>query len=353
MDSEMFTLSIIDNDNVEKIEWPVLRSTGKAVLVSTPGGNIWLPLWKFETRKWGVTQIDQLVALITNISGSASDARIRVWKAGHGPTDKSHKFQVAVRRETQDNFGDTFRKVFRRCFTLPKSQIKGARGAWTAPVWLVRDRLGEKETLARSKWEGLDAVVSQLRSTAELASAKRREGLKILQDRRQEEQRRIAEKQAALEAERNLMLKQLEHNGVGELALEFCRRKFTIAQMRNAGINLSGWPLTAKSSELHQAVQILNFAQDQPTFDAWKTRNAGKDLTVKPRPVKEKVPDKVLENVRVEWVTWAGTSKKRIRIDNDATGCNVAFFGSKRIITLPDGREISKMAGPNLKIHAQ
>jgi hypothetical protein len=75
------------------------------------------------------------------------------------------------------------------------------------------------------------------------------------------------------------------------------------------------------------------------------------DFADKMKKTKVREPDKVLTNVRVEWVDWGGSANNRIRIERDEEGCTVKFYGKKRTIIFPDGSSIDKMEGPNLKIY--
>jgi len=165
-----FALTIRDGMETEIIEWPIVRSTAKAVLVATPGGELWLPLWRFQKRGYRADEAGQIIALLADVSATASDARVRVWRAGAGPSGKSHKFQIAVRRQSSDSHGQPTTEVRRRCFTLPLSQIKGSRGNWSAPAWLLKKRLANGETLARG-------VLGGARSSCEPGEADGRSGV--------------------------------------------------------------------------------------------------------------------------------------------------------------------------------
>jgi len=349
-----FALTIRDGMETEIIEWPIVRSTAKAVLVATPGGELWLPLWRFQKRGYRADEAGQIIALLADVSATASDARVRVWRAGAGPSGKSHKFQIAVRRQSSDSHGQPTTEVRRRCFTLPLSQIKGSRGNWSAPAWLLKKRLANGETLARGDWAGLEAVASQVKQMADRVSSARRAAEESARLKREAEARKKAVQEAAEAAELERLTQAIEEDG--ELGLAFCRRKFTLSEMEDAGIHLLGcgwptWPPKPDRYDLRLAEKILLFARAQPKFESWKARNAGKELSPKSAPKKARVPDQVLENVRVQWVDWGGTSKNRVRIENDQTGCTVKFFGSKREITTPDGTVLIKMAGSNLLIH--
>lgn len=347
-----FSLTISDGvQHKESIEWPVVRSTSKAVLVATPGGETWLPLWRFQKRQWSAKDVGQIIDLLADVTSSANEARVRVWRAGRGASEKSHKFQVAVTVSVRINPYDTMVKVRRRTFTLPVSQIQGKKGSWTAPAWLISKKLAEGEKLARGEWVGLEAVAGQLRQAAERVSSARREAEESARQKLEAAARKREEEKAAVEAEIKRLTQAIEEDG--ELALAFCRKKFTLSEMEeDAGIHLHGWPTWPPRSDRYDLAlveKILLFARAQPKFEGWKRRNAGKDFS--PKQKKARVPDQVLENVRVQWVEWGGTSKNMIRHEYDESGCTVRFFGSKREIVTPDGGIVIKMAGPNLIIH--
>ena len=350
MTSAIFTLSFSDGSQKIDIEWPIARQTSKAVLVVTPGGEVWLPLWRFQKRRWPVDEADALVGLIKSVSASSPDARVRVWRSGAGSSGKSHKFQFAV----QSGDGDQV-QVRRRCFTLPVSQIKGSKGSWNAPAWLLQKRLAsDSETLVRPEWPGLEAVESQIRQAVISAKTARREAEERSNQMWLAKQKEREDQKAAEAAELSRLAEVVETEG--ELALAFCRRNFNLGELSDAGLYFPlgwpTWPPAMNLSELKQAEQILLFARVHPKFEMWKARNAGKNFAPKPpKPPKVRVPDLVLENVRVQWVDWGGTSNKRVRSESDHSGCTVKFFGSKREIVTAEGEVVTKMKGPNLIIH--
>jgi hypothetical protein len=101
---EKFELKIQGNYATETIEWPILKSTEKAVLVETTAGSIWLPLWRFLKRTFRHDNAGELIALLSEITSLRDDAKVRVWKAGSGPSVKSHKFKVLVSSNVSDGF---------------------------------------------------------------------------------------------------------------------------------------------------------------------------------------------------------------------------------------------------------
>jgi len=108
----------------ETIEWPIINKTEKAILVQTIGGDLWIPAWKLPDIRGGfhADSATRLVDHITNISSKGSD-HVTVVHAGPGPSGKSAKYKVKVKRMVADeNFEHPVAKIVERTFTLAKSQ---------------------------------------------------------------------------------------------------------------------------------------------------------------------------------------------------------------------------------------
>ena len=142
------------------VDWEIVRKTDKAVLVNTAGGELWLPLHRFNMAEARHDQagmighrcqcqleLDELLATLEALSRSRTDCYVEVKKAGSGPTDKSHKY-----------------KVMGKTLTLPISQIKELDGALMAPEWLIKEKLkiSKDERVSSAVWLGWDAVLQQL-----------------------------------------------------------------------------------------------------------------------------------------------------------------------------------------------
>jgi len=60
----------------------------------------------------------------------------------------------------------------------------------------------------------------------------------------------------------------------------------------------------------------------------------------------KRVPDQVFTNAHVKWVEWVDDKK----MEREAFGCRVEFYGKKREITRQNGKQFVKMEGNNLVI---
>ena len=71
------------------VAWPVIRSTEKAWLIETPGGEIWMPAyrWRHIRSSQDELRLRQVCDLFADLSSTHRDARVSVRKAGKGTTD--------------------------------------------------------------------------------------------------------------------------------------------------------------------------------------------------------------------------------------------------------------------------
>lgn len=207
MDALTFKLNLgLCSTDYINITWSVTRSTEKALLVKTAGGEFWIPLSKLldyrDCRR--SIQPDVLVKLISEVTSTSSDTLHRVWKSGKGKTQKSHKFKIAILRATKVPYFSE--RIVRRTFTLPTSQIKNEDGKWLAPRWLILKYLAENEVLPRATWPGLAAVtreiddaVAQLKARIEVENQERQaaaqERIKLEREKQAE---RVALRQAKI-----------------------------------------------------------------------------------------------------------------------------------------------------------
>ena len=348
VNTENFELSIHGRAGNEIISWPILNRTEKAIFVQTPGGTIWLPLWRFSTTSYHYNQLQHLIKLFENVTKNNSNSLLRVWKAGNGKTEKSHKFRTAVQvpGEQQNKF---FLK--RRTFILPISQISFIEGKWLAPAWLLTKHLDSGETLPNSDWIGLKQVTSQISDAGEK--------LRLLDEGMYAEQsRRIAEERTQridLERQTAEVTSGLQAHIAddGELALGFCKHHFKLPELVAQGCQFSYWPSWSDHTnlgDLKNIAKLVDIARSHSKYAKWKIKQVEKLAAVKISKIKERVPDQSLSNCEVNWVEWGGTSKQRIKVPYNATGCRVDFYGKKREITLQSGVVIVKMEGANLTI---
>lgn len=255
----------------QTIDWPILDRRPKAILVETPGGKLWLPLWKLGSLRYRVDQIDALMQLLERIAGSDFGARIRVWKAGAGPTMKSHKYQVAVIKSAVQH-GEEVRELQRRTFTLPVSQITADGRNFMAPVWLLRKKLAKGEALPRGTWPGLPAIREQIDAAVGRIHTIEQEAV----DRRAAWERARAEK-AREEAVRLTELQaKVARDGEGALRfvkLRFKRSDVTIDKLRNQ--SLPKWPINMGNLfALLDVGAVIDFANAQASFQEWRRKNA-------------------------------------------------------------------------------
>lgn len=272
----IFTIKIISGNIVEEIEWPIVKVTAKALLVTTPGGEIWLPRHKFTLRKYSANRVDELIRLISRLSSTSKNAIVRIWKAGAGPTKKSHKFKVAVIQTEIDCNGEQHRKLLRRCFTLPISQIQIHQEHWHAPVWLFMTLLGSNEQLSRPHWPGLIKVTNQINQIAERVMLKQREADAINEAIKQKRIQNQIDQKTEYDRLSKLVVNE------GALSLVYCKKHFNLEEMRQAGIELyfwPKWPPVLQQPDLKTLEKIFIHAKSQPNFESWKKRNAAKCLT--------------------------------------------------------------------------
>ena len=349
--SEMFTLNIASSQGARTISWSIIRETDKAVLVQTSGGELWLPLWRFEIRKYSPGSVHVLIKLLTDISKYSEYAFVPVKKAGSGKTEKSAKYKVEV-TEDLDPYGEHTLQNRVRTFTLPVSQITHTDGLMFAPIWLLKKHLDKNEFVKNRSWPGLDKVRLEIEQiAAEVSQLEVEHNAKMERQRLQERAEQDEnERQQKADLERlNLALEE-----DGEAGLVFCKKYYNLNDLNKRGVDLYCWPTwlpnTAMLNELNNLFAILEIARAHPKFEAWKKKHGDKPFQAIMKEKKVRQPDKVLVNCCVNWVEWGGTTKQLVKIDQEECGCTVKIYGKKREIILPDGSVITKMEGPNLKI---
>ena len=170
-------LSVVFGHDVHwrTVAWPILRSTEKAWLLSTVGGEVWMPMWRWRLirRSQDAVQLNQVCDLFTNVSSTHNDSRVSVRKAGRGSTDKSHcvAFSVRVKEDVRAEWQPA---VKNRTAIVPMSQLlPSAGGGWTVPRWVLERKLNRSKELIdeTSVWTGLAPVIAQLQAAFDAASA--------------------------------------------------------------------------------------------------------------------------------------------------------------------------------------
>lgn len=354
-----------DAQHKQIVSWPVLKTTDKARLIRTPGGEIWIPIWRWNAiqlhhrRHPDEKTLAEIQQFFAEISATCGESRVFVKRAGKGPTDLSVKIKFTfTRKEGPDTWGT---KIWERSATVAKSLLtQDPDGRWTAPRWrLIECLKKDQEKLATAGiWPGLEAVHVELQTAFDAFKKSWEEAEKTAQTRAEEQARREAEQKKKIEQELTDLqtLVALE----AELALGFARRVLRLTDLADLGLSLAEWPRwlpTDPPPKMHLArtldglVQAVRKHQDYP---AWRDANRHKmGKLVKPikrATAKPRVPNRVAHACTVEWSEWVGPKRSRQRVDSIDENCTVRFFGKKREIKLLDGTEIVKMEGIHLKI---
>lgn len=365
------------------VEWPVVEARPAAVLVTTPGGPLWIPISRWlaegapplqpygrETEAACDAAMGRVLDFVRTLVTGDRDARVAVTSVAEGKTEKSRSVKLQV---TVDAPGKPQRTLVRQKM-VPASLVKQQDdGTWCLPMWFVKENiLASFEKVEALPWAGLAAVEAQLRGACTLAKAD------VLADQHQraaEQARRDAEaarnqnEKTKREAEHLADLARLRALAQedGAFALAFVRQRMTLAQV-SAGTkhHLRQWPTWVPDEGLDAPLDpsmpktkmfellgsLVEIARRDPDFAAWRERNAERQSQLlKPRPApKPKEPDRIIESCIVRWVEWVGPTTSRKRVDHEAEGCKVEVFGAKHLIHLADGRVLTKMKGPNLQI---
>lgn len=365
------------------VEWPVVEARPAAVLVTTPGGPLWIPLSRWlaegapllqpygrETEAACDAAMGRVLDFVRTLVTGDRDARVAVTSVAEGKTEKSRSVKLQV---TVDAPGKPQRTLVRQKM-VPASLLKQQDdGTWCLPMWFVKENiLASFEKVEALPWAGLAAVEAQLREACTLAKAD------VIAD---QHQRAAEQARSDAEAARNQNEKtkrEAEHlaglarlralaEEDGAFALAFVRRRMTLAQVSaDTKHHLRQWPTWVPSDGLDAPLDpsmpctrmfellgsLVEIARRDPDFAPWRERNAERhSQLLKPRPApKPKEPDRLIESCFVRWVEWVGPTTSRKRVDHEAEGCRVEVFGAKHLIHLADGRVLTKMKGPNLQI---
>lgn len=147
------------------VVWPIERATEKAWLITTAGGQIWVPkyLWRDDHLRSPESRIKWLMELFEKISSTHDQSTVPVKKVGDGTTEKSVKVRFRVRREINDPRNPDYKEAVRSA-TVPASLlVQDEKGIWSLPQWCLRQKLKDTERLVdKPIWPGLAAVRTQL-----------------------------------------------------------------------------------------------------------------------------------------------------------------------------------------------
>lgn len=344
----------------QRVSWPILQATAKAWLIDTPGGELWVPSYRYSNMLPGggatsdERKFNAIVEFFSSISASSGDARVRISRAGKGPTELSSKVTFDVCLREPDN--GSVLGVWKRSSLVPVSQLIADSEGWTAPRWVLAKKLKPNESFHhRPVWPGMDALRSQLRTAFEAAAAGEAAARVAARVAGEESARRAAEKariEAEGKAERQAMVA-LD----GEFALAYAKRSLTLSELADLGCRLSHWPQWRPGDPVDSLLEvtlaaIVRAVRQQPGFGTWRSKNIDRQgkLLAAPKSRPPRLPDRVMRDCVVRWTEYVGPSKSMRRVDHCDDGCIVEVFGKKHLITFPDGRTITKMAGPNLAV---
>jgi hypothetical protein len=342
------------------VSWPILQTTPKAWRIETPGGEIWVPSYRWSTMPAGPgaspeeMRFNGVLAFLSSITSTNGDARVAVRRAGKGPSELSVKVSFDVVVYQSDGRGIV--ETRRRTVLVPASQLGSDGDMWFVPRWVLARMLEDGESFqTRPEWPGMPALREQLQKAfdaAKAGEAAAREASRIAALKASEERAERDRIAAEAKSVRSAMVAE-----DGELALAFARRRLTLQELRELGCGLHAWPRwlpgeCANDYLERELAGVVRAVRGHPEFAAWREKNLRRRgaLLKPPKEAPERKPDRVLENCVVSWVEYVGPTKSLRRVDHCDEGCRVLVFGKKHEIELNDGRTIVKMAGPNLKI---
>lgn len=344
----------------QRVSWPILQTTAKAWLIQTPGGDIWVPSYRWDHMPSGSgatadkQKFNAVVDFLRSITSTNNDALVAVRRAGKGSSDLSTTvaFTVVVR----DADGLNVIEERQRTSIVPASQLKSDGDHWSVPRWVLAKKLKPREGFkTRPLWPGLQVLQDQLRSALDGAIAGET-ALKAATLKAADEaaQQRAEKERAAADAK---LARQAAIAEDGELALAFARKRLTLQDLADYGCRLYGWPKWQPGERVDGPLEVtlaslVSAVRRHSDFADWRAKNVHRQgALLKPTQAPpRRQPDRVIKNCVVEWREYLGSANNLRSIDHRDEGCTVAIYGKKYAIELPDGRFITKMASPNLKV---
>ncbi len=332
--------------SLKEIGFTLEKETDKAVLWSCPLGKFWRPKKQFQHHAHAI--LDNLNTVAREVADEINKAwvLVRIVAQTDGGAARITFPAFRVHGEPDE------RKTKRVELYVPAGWLLNIGGRWAAPV----NKLAEKMDVRRERAHTRAARAGVWRPDSgnvtdaeQILAWLKKVNASILNKRKEDEAVAAAQRQQARLKRFNdevsqqfemVLINQYEH-----AARTFCKS----AKGRLVMADLVGGRYHPTLDFIKAAIKQNGFAE---WAREWKIKQAEREAARAAKPKPTRMPDRILENMRVEWVDWGGTSKNRLRIENSADSCMVKFFGSKREIALPDGRVIIKMAGPNLKIMA-
>lgn len=322
------------------------KETDKAILWSCPLGKFWRPKKPFRTHVPAI--LDNLDAVAREVADEINRAWVVVRIVERTDSGAARITFPAFR--VHDEHEE--RKSKRVELYVPAGWLLEIGARWAAPVSKLAEKMDERRERAHTRaaragvWRpesgnvtDAEQILAWLKEVNASALNKKKENEAVAAAERQQARLKRFNDEVSQQFEMVLI------NQYGQAVRTFCKTakgKLVMAELVGGGY--------------HPTLDYIKAAIKQNGFAAWarewKIKQAEREAAQAAKPKPTRMPDRILENMRVEWVDWGGTSKNRLRIENSADSCMVIFFGSKREITLPDGRVIIKMDGPNLKIMA-
>ncbi|WP_428380941.1 hypothetical protein [Nevskia ramosa] len=354
---KILTLKLRDRSWIGVIEWPIIERRPQAILVETDGGRIWLRLRDFCNPVWPVEGQERLISLLEDVTRTGGDAQAPVQgplkAAASNPKKGNRKYLVEVRPRPRIIHSNPFVADTSWCqVTLPDSLVTGKKGNLLSPLWVIKKQLGNDVEFVGATWPGMEAVKNEVRQAAHRATTARNAAEALAQRNQNALNEATAQHEAAENAKR-ARIEALNEKGIVE-ALAYCHKKFSLSDLVAAGVLINDWPKWPTRTEdgLQSAEQIVRFVSENPAFERWKAKRLAREATkvVVKRQAKAPAPDRVLEGVTVQWVSWDSRRRNFKPTEHKASNCHVMIFGSKHVITTPDGQVVTKMKGPKLII---
>ncbi|MBI4828906.1 MAG: hypothetical protein HY804_08890 [Nitrospinae bacterium] len=153
--STQFTVTISGYLAEVTLVWPVIRNTDKAILVQTPGGEVWFPVCSWgsgaELTEDSIRRF--MNKLVDHAARSGSGfVKARLLRACRTPAATWAKFKV----------GEHIFKANRACGFESTDDKK----VWWLPRWIVRRYIGPQADNLRGIWPGETAFRDELQAAA-------------------------------------------------------------------------------------------------------------------------------------------------------------------------------------------
>lgn len=339
---------MLEKIGLEDIGFTRDHETDKAIFWACPLGKFWRPKKPFRAHQ--ATTLDNLERVASEVAKEINGAwvRVRILDRTDGGaariTFAAERIIVVNDRHYLEEGRDIGPLEKRAELHVPAKWLLEVDGQWIAPLKRLADKLAERKKKTSRHAYTWTPVCGEVTNGEQVLTWLKEVNFEAFQKKNDEqvaaEASRKKRQMENYNTEVNQQFNTLLINQYHDAAKDFCKT----VRGKAAGMSSQSW------------LQLVKLALEQEGFvewaKKWRIKSAEREAkrAAKPKPVR--VPDAVMENCKVEWVDWGGTSKHRTRIENSEEGCTVNCFGSKREIMLPDGEVVIKMVGPNLKIEA-